>query len=77
MSQSIDMPAGMRAHGNFSDASLKWLHSVLVSINHMMSLSDAADLELPLGLTYMLLKLMGWVSHDKDLKNDTCNLSSF
>jgi len=36
----------MRANGNFSDASLERLHSV--SINRVMSPSDAVDLESPL-----------------------------
>jgi len=39
----------MRANGNFSDASLKRLHSVNgVGLNHVMSPSDAFDLKSPL-----------------------------
>jgi len=34
-----------KARGDFSDASLEWLHSVSVRVNRMMSPSDAVDLE--------------------------------
>jgi len=46
------VPARMRVNGNSSDASLERLHSVSqslsVSINRVMSPSDAVDLESPL-----------------------------
>jgi len=38
--------ATMRTNGNFSDTRLERLHSI--SINRLMSLSDADDLESPL-----------------------------
>jgi len=39
------VPARLRANRNLSDASLERLHSVSVSINPVMSSSDAVDLE--------------------------------
>jgi len=51
------MPAKMRENGNFSNASLKQLHSV--SISCTMSPNDAADLQSPLivGIQVSVLQL--------------------
>jgi len=43
------MPARMRANGNFSDTSLKWLHSV----HCVMSPGDAIELESPLNWCHL------------------------
>jgi len=51
------VPTTMRANGNFSDASLEWLHSVGgIGINRVTSTSDAFDPESPLVQTNSCLK---------------------
>jgi len=46
----------MRANGNFSDVSLERLHSV--SVSRGMSLSYAVDLESPLFIICLFIKLI-------------------
>jgi len=50
------VPARMRANGNFSDVSLERLHSV--SVSRGMSLSYAVDLESPLFIICLFIKLI-------------------
>jgi len=48
LSFKMIVPARMRENGNFNDASLEQLHLVSISINHVMSLSNAVHLDFSL-----------------------------